>query len=84
MDYRNVRELDGGFNAWQEAGYAVTSAPEQTMTLPPSENVHQPRLSFKAGKSAVDFQLKTPGGVEYQLSKLLAEKPVMLQFGSYT
>ena len=36
------------------------------------------------GEMAIDFTLKDINGNECQLSKLLAEKPVMIEFGSFT
>ena len=83
-DYRNVRELHGGLSDWLDAGYTVTPVPELTFASTHTENIYQPRLGFTAGGSTFDFLLKNPDGVEYQLSKLLTDKPVMLQFGSYT
>lgn len=84
IGYRNVSELIGGFSAWYDAGYDITPASEQTITVPSIKSVYQPWLGLKVGESAVDFQLKDTRGEVYRLSELLAEKPVMLQFGSYT
>jgi hypothetical protein len=36
------------------------------------------------GELAIDFMLKDVHGNEYRLSKLLAEKPVVMIFGSFT
>jgi len=40
--------------------------------------------SVRTGKTAVDFTLKDTRGLEYTLSALLIEKPVVMVFGSYT
>lgn len=47
-------------------------------------NVQGLRLAFKPGDTAQDFALKTPDGAETSLFQLLKDKPVMLEFGSYT
>lgn len=39
---------------------------------------------LKIGQTAVDFTLKDTHGTEFRLSQLLAEKPVMMVFGSFT
>ena len=39
---------------------------------------------LEVGERAVDFTLKTTDGTELTLSELLAEKPVMMVFGSFT
>lgn len=39
---------------------------------------------LKTGETAVDFTLKDIRGNEFKLSQLLAEKPVMMVFGSFT
>jgi hypothetical protein len=36
------------------------------------------------GQKAVNFTLLDTQGVEYRLSRLLAEKPVVMIFGSFT
>ena len=36
------------------------------------------------GETAIDFSLKDTTGNEFRLSHLLAEKPVMMAFGSFT
>jgi cytoskeletal protein RodZ len=36
------------------------------------------------GETAINFNLKDINGSEFQLSRLLAEKPVMMVFGSFT
>ena len=38
----------------------------------------------KIGEKAVNFTLKDISGNEFRLSRLLAEKPVMMVFGSFT
>ena len=41
-------------------------------------------VSLLAMDEAVDFKLRDPNGTEVSLFGLLNEKPVMLEFGSYT
>jgi len=41
-------------------------------------------VGLDAGATAVDFTLKDVDGTEFSLSRLLAEKPVVMVFGSFT
>lgn len=42
------------------------------------------RGGLNTGQTAVDFTLKDVNGREFSLSALLAEKPVVMVFGSFT
>ena len=46
--------------------------------------IYKPQLGLVVGDEAVDFKLRDPNGTEVSLFGLLNEKPVMLEFGSYT
>jgi len=41
-------------------------------------------VGLNTGQKAINFTLKDTGGREYRLSRLLAEKPVVMIFGSFT
>jgi len=41
-------------------------------------------VGLRIGEKAIDFTLKDVTGDEYRLSQLLADKPVMMVFGSCT
>ena len=41
-------------------------------------------VGLPVGDTAVDFTLRDTGGVEYTLSDLLEEKPVVFEFRSFT
>ena len=41
-------------------------------------------VGLKVGQRAVDFRLRDIHGMEFELSRLLAEKPVVMVFGSCT
>jgi hypothetical protein len=43
-----------------------------------------PNAKPKAGDMAPDSNLKTVDGEDFQLSKAVAEQPVVIEFGSYT
>jgi hypothetical protein len=80
--FQNVKELVGGFYAWQNAEYPVTPPPAPgSVAITP---VSQVQLGINVGEEAIEFWLKDLNGVEVSLLKLLTEKPVMLEFGSYT
>ena len=42
------------------------------------------QLNLRVGEIAPDFTLKDLKGMEITLSQLLADKPVVIEFGSYT
>ncbi len=75
----NARELEGGFAAWQKAGYSVVPIP--TLSKAP---VVQLGLGLNVGDVAIEFWLKDLNGTQVSLAELVARKPVMLEFGSYT
>mmetsp|Transcript_21856 Transcript_21856/g.24398 ORF Transcript_21856/g.24398 Transcript_21856/m.24398 type:complete len:221 (-) Transcript_21856:87-749(-) len=50
----------------------------------PSDNAGGEYLFIHAGDRAPDFTLSDVNGKKYTLSELLKEKPVVVQFGSYT
>ena len=56
----------------------------ETGVLTEIPNVQSLRVALKPGDTTQDFALKTPDGVEKSLFQLLKDKPVMLEFGSYT
>lgn len=74
----NVKELHGGYYEWRKAH--VVPGTDVTDSTP----VFQPYLGFDVGDPVIDFWLKDLSGAEYSLMELLAEKPVLLIFGSYT
>ncbi len=41
-------------------------------------------VGLPIGQTAINFTLKDTQGTEYRLSRLLAEKPVVMVFGSFT
>jgi hypothetical protein len=80
--FQNVKELTGGFYAWTKAEYPAT-----TLTTPNSATivpVSRVQLGLNSGETVIEFWLKDLNGVEVSLLELLSEKPVMLEFGSYT
>ena len=81
--FQNVKFLEGGFTAWQEEGYPVVPISNQESGHT-SSLTYQPRLGLSVGDSAVDISLKDITGVEYTLSQLYTEKPLIIEFGSYT
>lgn len=85
--FQNVQELDGGYSAWIKLGYPVQSnspVPATiTATTTPAEYIWDIR-PLKAGELAVDFRLRDVNSIEYSLYDLACEKPVVLQFGSYS
>ena len=80
--FQDVREMEGGFTAWQKAGYPVISTPAQDSTS--TTSTYKLRLGFDVGDTVVDFRLRDLNGAEVALFELLGDKPVMLEFGSYT
>lgn len=50
----------------------------------PTTNRGFEKVGLNIGAKAIDFIIKDINGKEYRLSRLLAEKPVMLVFGSFT
>ncbi len=56
--------------------------PAQPFTT--EDHVEVVRAALAEGEDAIEFTLKDPDGVEYQLSELLETKPVYLVFGAYT
>lgn len=50
----------------------------------PAETKGFESVGVKIGEKAVDFALLDTTGREFRLSRLLAEKPVVLIFGSFT
>jgi len=41
-------------------------------------------VGLATGETAVNFTLKDIHGIDYRLSRLLVEKPVVMAFGSFT
>ena len=74
--------MEDGLKAWQEAGYPVVAAPDQEPTSTPS--VYRTQLGLSVGDTAIDFRLRDLNGSEISFFELLADKPVMLEFGAYT
>ncbi len=80
----------------KETSKKETAAPSQKevskpkSTVEPDVKVEIPdaseglQLGFKPGDTATDATLKDPEGVETSLFQLLENKPLMIQFGSYT
>jgi cytochrome oxidase Cu insertion factor (SCO1/SenC/PrrC family) len=67
----------------------VTASPESPVRLELSTELNRNCAPFsasapKSGELAIDFTLKDIHGTEFTLSELLAEKPVVMVFGSYT
>ena len=79
--FPDIKELAGGFSAWQKAEYPAASAPTPDYPASPSLNA---QLGLSARDAAIDFRLKDMAGNQVSLTELVARKPVMLQFGSYT
>ena len=79
--FPDAKELQGGFAAWQKAGYAATKPNQDPGSTP---FVYQPELGLNIGDTAIEFWLKNLDGTQVSLFQLLAEKPVMLEFGSYS
>ena len=61
-----------------------TPTPPPTLGSTPTLPVVKPQLGLEVGDTAIDFRLKDLDGTEVSLYDLLADKPVMLEFGSYT
>ncbi len=57
---------------------------ELTEKLQMPDTVKRLNTAYKTGDTVSDFKLKDIEGDEISLYKLLKEKPVMLEFGSYT
>lgn len=89
---------DGPRNSGDDAGTVsnpVSNAPALSNALTPNcfgwpqkefaaNNKAPIKASLATGELAVDFTLKDRTGKEYTLSKLLADKPVLLFLGSFT
>ena len=67
-----------------EATSGVTTGPVLSDALTRNCQRGQDSSGLEVGEAAVDFTLKDVQGRETSLSGLLAEKPVVMVFGSFT
>jgi hypothetical protein len=81
IGYENVLELKGGFSAWKKAGFSIATGIQPAAYEEPN---YKPVLGLKTGQLAIDFWLKDVNGIEFSLFGMLVDKPVVLEFGSYT